>query len=306
MGPSNRKRGTPMNEIEVKACAKLNLSLDVLGRLDNGYHEMKMVMQTASLCDDVAVRLTDGGGITVQSNFGFLPRDGNNIAAKAAAAFFAAADMPGAGAAITLRKRIPVGAGLGGGSADAAAVLRALNALCGAPLGIPALEALGETLGSDVPFCVRGGTRLAVGRGERLLPAPGMPPCGIVICKPRFSIRTPDLFARIDSRRSRIHPDTDGLLCAMAAGDLPGLARRMYNVFEDVLPRSCSEIGAIKHALLDAGALGAVMTGTGSAVFGLFPDGEGAKTAAAALKARWRDSFAAAPVRETDAEEKEA
>ena len=273
-----------MNEIEVKAYAKLNLSLDVLGRLDNGYHEMKMVMQTASLCDDVAVRLTDGGGITVQSNFGFLPRDGNNIAAKAAAAFFAAADMPGAGAAITLRKRIPVGAGLGGGSADAAAVLRALNALCGAPLG----------------------TRLAVGRGELLLPAPEMPDCGIVICKPRFSIRTPDLFARIDSRRSRIHPDTDGLLDAMAAGDLPGLARRMYNVFEDVLPRKNSEIGAIKHALLDAGALGAVMTGTGSAVFGLFPDGAGAQTAAAALKARWRDSFAAAPVRETDVEEKEA
>ena len=255
-------------------------------------------MQTASLCDDVAIRLTDGGGITVQSNFGFLPRDGNNIAAKAAAAFFAAADMPGAGAAITLRKRIPVGAGLGGGSADAAAVLRGLNALCPAPLDGAALEALGETLGSDVPFCVRGGTRLAVGRGERLLPAPGMPPCGIVICKPRFSIRTPDLFARIDSRRSRIHPDTDGLLHAMAAGDLPGLARRMYNVFEDVLPRSCSEIGAIKHALLDAGALGAVMTGTGSAVFGLFPDLAAAEAAAGELKGRWRDCFAAEPVRE--------
>ena len=287
-----------MKEIEVKAFAKLNLSLDVLGKLPGGYHEMKMVMQTASLCDDVRIALQSGGGITVQSNFGFLPRDGSNIACKAAAAYFAAAGMEGAGADIVLHKRIPVGAGLGGGSADAAAVLRGLNALCGQPMDAGALEALGATLGSDVPFCVRGGTRLALGRGERLLPAPEMPACGIVICKPRFSIRTPELFAKIDGRRSRIHPDTDGLMNAMAEGDLDGLARRMYNVFEDVLPRRCSEIGTIKHALLDAGALGAVMSGTGSAVFGLFPDEEAARAAAEGLKARWRDCFAAVPVRE--------
>lgn len=289
-----------MNVIEVKAFAKLNLSLDVLGKLPDGYHEMKMVMQTASLCDEVRIALRPGGDITVQSNFGFLPRDGNNIAAKAAAAFFAAAGMADAGADITLRKRIPVGAGLGGGSADAAAVLRGLNALCGRPMDAAALETLGAGLGSDVPFCVRGGTRLAVGRGERLLPAPEMPACGVVICKPRFSIRTPDLFAKIDGRRSRIHPDTEGLLAAMEEGDLAGLARRMYNVFEDVLPRSSSEIGVIKHALLDAGALGAVMSGTGSAVFGLFPDTGTAESAAGELKRRWRDCFAAAPVRELE------
>ena len=289
-----------MNEIEVRAYAKLNLSLDVLGKLPGGYHEMKMVMQTASLCDEVRIALRDGGEIRVESNFGFLPRDGGNIAAKAAAAFFAATGRTGTGADITLRKRIPVGAGLGGGSADAAAVLRGLNELCGHPLDAAALEGLGEGLGSDVPFCVRGGTRLAVGRGEKLLPAPECPMCGIVICKPRFSIRTPELFAKIDSRRSRIHPDTDGLLAAMEAGDLPGLARRMYNVFEDVLPRTSSEIGVIKHALLDAGALGAVMTGTGSAVFGLFPDPAAAEAAADELAGRWRDCFAAQPVRELE------
>jgi len=289
-----------MNEIEVRAYAKLNLSLDVLGKLPGGYHEMKMVMQTASLCDEVRIALRDGGEIRVESNFGFLPRDGGNIAAKAAAAFFAATGRTGAGADITLHKRIPVGAGLGGGSADAAAVLRGLNELCGHPLDAAALEGLGAGLGSDVPFCVRGGTRLAVGRGEKLLPAPECPMCGIVICKPRFSIRTPELFARIDSRRSRIHPDTDGLLAAMEAGDLPGLARRMYNVFEDVLPRTSSEIGVIKHALLDAGALGAVMTGTGSAVFGLFPDPAAAEAAADELAGRWRDCFAAQPVRELE------
>ena len=287
-----------MNEITVKAWAKLNLSLDVLGKLADGYHEMKMVMQTASLSDDIRIELTGDGAVTAQSNFAFLPKDENNIAAKAAAAFFAAAELPGAGARITLRKRIPVGAGLGGGSADAAAVLRGLNELTGAKLDADALEALGAGLGSDVPFCIRGGTRLAVGRGERLLPAPEMPMCGIVICKPRFSIRTPELFARIDSRRSRVRPDTDGLLAAMAAGDTEGLARRMYNVFEDVLPRRCSEIGAIKSTLLDLGALGAVMSGTGSAVFGLFPAPEDAERAASALRAQYRECFAARPVRE--------
>ena len=287
-----------MNEITVKAWAKLNLSLDVLGKLADGYHEMKMVMQTASLSDDIRIELTGDGAVTAQSNFAFLPKDENNIAAKAAAAFFAAAELPGAGARITLRKRIPVGAGLGGGSADAAAVLRGLNELTGAKLDADALEALGAGLGSDVPFCIRGGTRLAVGRGERLLPAPEMTMCGIVICKPRFSIRTPELFARIDGRRSRVRPDTDGLLAAMAAGDTEGLARRMYNVFEDVLPRRCSEIGAIKSTLLDLGALGAVMSGTGSAVFGLFPAPEDADRAASALRAQYRECFAARPVRE--------
>ena len=291
-----------MDIIEVKAFAKLNLSLDVLGKQADGYHEMKMVMQTCSLSDDVRIVLTDGGASAVQSNFSFLPRDGKNIALKAAAAFFAAAGMKDAGAEITLRKRIPVGAGLGGGSADAAAVLRGLNTLCGAGMDAAELEALGAQLGSDVPFCVRGGTRLAVGKGEQLLPAPELPECGIVICKPRFSIRTPDLFAEIDGRRSRIHPDTEGLLSAMSAGDVEGTARRMYNVFEDVLPRRCSEIGVIKSALLDAGALGAVMSGTGSAVFGLFPDAASAECAAAELRGRWRECFAARPTRALDLE----
>lgn len=287
-----------MNSIEVRAYAKLNLSLDVLGRLPGGYHEMKMVMQTASLCDEIGITLNDSGEVTARTNFGFLPKDGRNIAVKAAKAFFAAAGMPEQGAEISLQKQIPVGAGLGGGSADAAAVLRGLNELTGAGFSAEALEALGEGLGSDVPFCVRGGTKLAVNRGEQLQSAPKMPDCGIVICKPHFSIRTPDLFARIDSRRSRIHPDTEGLLAAMTAGDLDGMARRMYNVFEDVLPRNCSEVGVIKHALLDAGALGAVMSGTGSAVFGVFPEAAAAEAAAAQLKKNYKECFSAVPVEE--------
>ena len=287
-----------MARTEEYAYAKLNLTLDVLGKLPGGYHEMRMVMQTVSL-RDCCVLDTGGaeGGVRVRSNFGFLPTDGKNIAVKAANAFFHAAGMePHPALTIRLQKRIPVGAGMAGGSADAAAVLRALNRLTGAGFSLRELEKLGESLGSDVPFCVSGGARLAEGRGEILSPLPPLPDCAIVICKPAFSIRTPDLFARIDTRRSTIRPDTDGMRAALAAGDLEGAARRMYNVFEDVLPSRCSEIHVIKERLLSAGALGAVMTGTGSAVFGVFSDRTAAETARERLAGSYRDCFLAAPV----------
>ena len=285
-----------MKSIEVKAYAKLNLSLDVLGQIEGGYHALRMVMQSASLCDEVTLELNGSGGVMLETNFSFLPSDGRNIAVRAAQLFFREAGMEGAGAHIHIEKRIPVGAGLGGGSADAAAVLRGLNALTGAALTSEHLAELGLRLGSDVPYCVGGGTMLAEGRGEALSPLPPLPDCGIVICKPSFSLRTPDLFARIDARRSRIHPDTEGLTAALREGDLPGIARRMYNVFEDVLPPRCGEIGDIKRALLDAGALGAVMTGTGSAVFGIFGDADAAGAARGRLGERYSECFSAVPV----------
>ncbi|MBR1658738.1 MAG: 4-(cytidine 5'-diphospho)-2-C-methyl-D-erythritol kinase [Oscillospiraceae bacterium] len=285
-----------MDTVYEKAYAKLNLSLDVLGRLPDGYHEMKMVMQSAGLWDDVTLRRNDSGQITLRSSFGFLPTDERNIAVRAARAFFDAAgqDMPGL--SIRLDKRIPVGAGLGGGSSDAAAVLRGLNRMFGAPFGVRELEKLGDGLGSDVPFCVAGGTALATGRGEILEPLPPLPDCGIVICKPAFSIRTPDLFARIDSRRNRARPDTAGITAALAEGSAEGVARRMYNVFEDVLPARCGEIAVIRKRLLDAGALGAAMSGTGSAVLGLFRDMDEAEQARAKLKKSYAECFTAPPV----------
>lgn len=285
-----------MDQLKIAAYAKINLSLDVLGRLPGGYHEMKMVMQTVSLCDDVQLAPAEDGGIRLETNFGFLPSDGRNIARKAAEAFFAAAGGGARGLRVRLEKRIPVGAGLGGGSADAAAVLRGLNQLHGGMFSRAKLLEIAAGLGSDVPFCLLGGTRLASGRGEKLEELPPLPSCGVVICKPGFSIRTPDLFAKIDGRRSRIRPDTEGLVRAVRAGDVNGVARRMYNVFEDVLPPKSGEVGVIKQKLLSAGALGAVMSGTGSAVFGLFPDRAGAEAAAAALREDYRDCFAAVPV----------
>lgn len=155
---------------------------------------------------------------------------------------------------IRLHKRIPVCAGLGGGSSDAAAVLRALNRLTGADFSRAQLEELGALVGSDVPYCVAGGTMLAEGRGERLTPVTPMPHLPVVICKPDFPISTPELFHRVDARTSRCRPDTEGICAALADGDMPKLARRMYNVFEDVLTRREGEIAAIKSRLLDGGA----------------------------------------------------
>jgi 4-diphosphocytidyl-2-C-methyl-D-erythritol kinase len=274
-----------------RAFAKLNLSLDVLGTLEDGYHDLLMVMQSASLCDELRVTLTDDGMFRALANLSYLPRDERNIAVKAARAFLQAAGLPGAGAEIEIMKRIPVGAGLGGGSSDASAVLRALNRLTGANLDTKALETIAASVGSDVPFCVAGGTALARGRGELLTPLPALPPCFLVICKPSFSISTPELFSRIDNRASPIRPDTDGLIRCLETGDIRGVARRMYNVFEDVLPRQCGEIMAIKGKLLDRNALGVTMTGTGSAVIGLFSDEETALGAYRALASEYKDCF---------------
>lgn len=282
--------------IKERAYAKINISLDVLGLLPNGYHEMAMVMQSVGLWDDVEIEPNSSGLIRCQSGVDYLPSDEGNIAVGAAKVFFEAAGMDSAGAEIRLTKRIPICAGLGGGSSDGAAVLRGLNRHFGERFSRPELEALAAKVGSDIPFCVAGGTQLATGTGTSLEPLPPMPPCGIVICKPPFAIRTPELFAKIDSRRSRLRPDTAGILAALEMGDVHGIARRMYNVFEDVLPRSAGEIARLKGLLLSHGALGSVMTGTGSALFGIFEDFDAAERAYNALKGEDCEIFLAAPV----------
>ena len=273
-----------MPALDVLAYAKLNLSLDVLGRRADGYHEMRMVMQTASLCDRLRLETGTGRPLSMRSSLGFLPADGRNLAAAAALRLAEETGTDWGGLSITLDKAIPVCAGLAGGSADAAAVLRGLNTLAGLSLPPERLEAVGAKVGSDVPYCVRGGTVLAEGRGELLTDLPPLPPCHVVVCKPAFSVPTPELFARLDKVRIRCRPDTAGLLSALEAGDLAGVARRMYNVFEDALPpRRGAEIQRLKTELIQQGALGACMSGTGSAVFGLFDCGEAAQLARDAL-----------------------
>lgn len=283
--------------MQVQAYAKLNLSLDVLSRRDDGYHDMCMVMQTISLCDTISIEEEPEEGIRVSTNLRFLPNDERNLAVIAAKKFWEVNCCKGKGLSIKIDKQIPVCAGMGGGSSDAAAVLRALNTLSGDLIPLDQLAQIGEKVGSDVPYCVIGGTALAEGKGERLTRLPALPDCSIVVCKPGFSVSTPELFGCIDCRRIRCRPDTEGIVSALHTGDLPGVARRMYNVFEDVLPdRKRAEIDQIKHELVSEGALGAVMSGTGPTVFGIFDVESKAHNAYSVLKDQYCDTFFAKPV----------
>ncbi|MPM53866.1 4-diphosphocytidyl-2-C-methyl-D-erythritol kinase [bioreactor metagenome] len=282
--------------MEISAHGKLNLTLDVLRRREDGYHDLRMIMQSVELCDTITLQPAAESGIQVTTNLSFLPADGRNLAAIAAERFRSAAGKGPEGLAIQIYKRIPVCAGMGGGSSDAAAVLRALNELTGAGLSPEELARLGQSVGSDVPYCVLGGTALAEGRGEVLTPLPPLPDCRIVLCKPRFSISTPELFSRICCGKIRCRPDTAGVIAALEAGDLTGVARRLYNVFEDVLPvRLAGEITAIKQTMQGCGALGAAMSGTGPTVFGLFARERGAEQAAELLRRTYSEVFLTRP-----------
>ena len=278
------------------AWAKLNLTLDILGKRPDGYHEMRMVMQSIDLRDTVTLREETAPGIRVASSCRFLPCDETNIAAKAILRFFEATGLPCPGFSVRLDKEIPVCAGMAGGSSDGAAVLRLLRREYCPALPQEALEAIAARVGSDVPYCVRGGTALAEGRGECLTDLPPLPNCFLVVCKPPFPISTPELFAQVRTRRLRCHPDTAGMLAALAAGDLAGVAHRLYNVFEDVLPRHYTQVFEIKRALLDCGAMAASMSGSGPTVFGLFGNKAAAESAREALLPAFPQTFLCRPV----------
>lgn len=281
-----------MNSLTLTAPAKLNLTLDVLGRREDGYHEMKMVMQSVSLRDELTLTTEPGEGIALTTNLGFLPLDGRNLAAAAALRLQEVTGADWGRLTIELNKQIPVCAGLAGGSSDAAAVLRGLNQLCTLGLSPEELAKVGEKVGSDVPYCVLGGTALAQGRGEVITPLKALPECYVVLAKPGFPISTPELFAQLDTRRPRCHPDTAGVLKALEEGDLPGVARRMFNVFEEVLPsRKRARVEELKAELLRCGALGASMSGTGPTVFGLFGGEEEARRAQERLKSVCQEVF---------------
>ncbi len=276
----------------VLAPAKLNLTLDVLGKRPDGYHDLRMVMQSVELADRIELETGTGRGLEVRTDLSFLPNNEKNLAAAAALKLQERSGKRADGLSIAIEKRVPVCAGMGGGSSDAAAVLRALNEGLGVGLSRMELAALGMEVGSDVPYCVLGGTALAEGRGERLTPLPALPRCHVVICKPAFSISTPELFRAVDGVKLRCRPDTEGAIAALRDGDLAGVARRMYNVFADVLPaRQGAEVAEIRTALVNYGALGASMSGTGPTVFGLFDREDLAREAWEGLRALYRDTF---------------
>lgn len=274
-----------------KAWAKLNLSLDILGKRPDGYHDLRMVMQSVLLCDTITLSPNATGEHRLTTDLSFLPRDGSNIALKAVDRFCRETGLQCPGLDIHIQKRIPVCAGMAGGSSDGAAVLRLLRRLYAPEMSREQLEAIGALVGSDVPYCIRGGTALAQGRGEVLEDLAALPPCWFVICKPAFSISTPELFSRVKVKQLRCHPDTPGMIQAMEAQDLEGVARRLYNVFEDVLTRKHAQVFEIKSQLLELGAMASSMTGSGPTVFGMFRDEEKARDAAQVMGRTFPHTF---------------
>lgn len=259
--------------IAVNAPAKINLSLDILGRRYDGYHFMKTLMQTVDLYDTVSLQRREEAGIALSCTEQALPCDETNLAYKAAVRFFAYAEQAGVegigedGLAIEIEKRIPWQAGLAGGSADAAAVLVGLNELYECGFTEEQLCAIGTQIGADVPFCIVGGTLLAEGIGEILTPLPALANCTIVLAKPEHGINTAEAFASYDSAPARERPDTDSLISTIVTGNIAEMAGLMRNVLE---PPDDTDTQAIKAVMREFDALGAMMTGSGSAVFGIF------------------------------------
>ncbi len=285
-----------MTTLSEKAYAKINLTLDVLGKREDGYHDLKSVMQTVSLYDEVELDIETGSPWQLACDREDIPCDERNLAWKAAKLYCNALGKDPRGISIRIRKNIPSGAGMAGGSADAAAVLRILNRFYGEPLSLEELAALSSGIGSDIPFCVMGGTRMCEGRGEVMRRLPDCPKCVILGCKPEFSVSTPVLFRKIDSVEIMLHPDHDAMEAAIAAGNLQAIAREIYNVFDPVVAQEHPEIGQIKAISLEYGAIAAQMTGSGSVVFALMPDQESAEKAMNILKQTYSQVFIAEPV----------
>ena len=278
------------------AFAKLNLTLDVLGKREDGYHDLKSVMQTISIRDDIEIDVGTGKPWKLLCSREDIPTDERNLAWKAAKVFCDTAKKDPNGLEIRITKRIPSGAGMGGGSADAAAVLRALNRHYGNPFSILALAELGAEVGSDVPFCVVCGTAMVEGRGERLRKLPDMPDCIFVVCKSDFSVSTPELYAKIDTVSIAKHPDNAAMESALLAGDLGKVCENVYNVFDPVVTQDHLELNYIKSLFHQYGAVTYQMTGSGSAVFAIVSEFEVAAVICSMLRENYPEIFIAKPV----------
>ena len=278
------------------AFAKINLTLDVTGKRPDGYHDIKSVMQTISIRDDIEIDLDTGKPWVLRCSDESIPTDSRNLAWKAAEAFFRVTGKDPNGIEIRIHKRIPVEAGLGGGSADAAAVLRALNRHYENPLSILALAELGGQVGSDVPFCVLCGTAMVEGRGERLLKLPDLPDCFFVVCKPQFSSSTKALYEKLDSCAIARRPDNQAMESALLAGDLEKIAQNIWNVFDPVVTEDHLELNYIKSIFNSYGSIAQQMTGSGSAVFALVTEFEYAAVICNMLKENYPQVFIAKPI----------
>lgn len=275
-----------MDKIQLKALAKINLGLDVLRRREDGYHEVKMIMQTIGLHDDLEIRKTKTPGIQVKTNLYYLPTNENNLVYKAAKLLMDEFQIQD-GMSIQLKKRIPVAAGMAGGSSDGAAVLWGINQMYGLGLSMQALMERGVRLGADVPYCIQRGTALAEGIGEKLSVLPPMPKCTILIAKPGISVSTKFVYENLHANdlKPEQHPDVDSMIEAMRQKDLGLLCSRMGNVLETVTIPAYPVINEIKRTMMDNGAIGSMMSGSGPTVFGIFDSPAAAKQAMKAVRA---------------------
>lgn len=273
-----------MEQIVKKGYAKINPGLDVLRRREDGYHELRMIMQTVDIYDEVTIRRTEAG-IVLTCDTALLPCDDGNIIYRAAKLMTEEYSLPG-GMEIQLCKRIPMAAGMAGGSADAAATLHGINELYGLGATTERLCELGVKLGADVPYCICGGTMLAEGIGEKLTKLPAMPECVLVVAKPDFDVSTKYVYENLHANSLREHPDIDGMVAAIRNHDLQAVAACMENVLENVSVKKYPAIGELKELMKTYGALNAVMSGSGPSVFGIFTDGEAAQRCAEAIRDR--------------------
>lgn len=268
----------------IQAYGKVNLGLDVVRRLPNGYHEVKMVMQSVSVYDELTIEKVEGIGITLTSNVPGLPCDDSNLIVKAAKLFMESIGQK-FGVKIHLEKHIPMAAGMAGGSADAAGCFCGLNALMGNPLSIDECKEQGVKIGADVPFCMEGGTQLSEGIGEVLTRLPDYESPYILIAKPDIDVSTKYVYENLHVDTLKVHPDIDGMVAAIRSGDQAGVLQCMDNVLQTVTESQYTVIGELKQMMLQAGAQNSMMSGSGPTVFGIFTSGETLEQAYQTVKA---------------------
>ncbi len=272
--------------MKLKAYAKINLTLDIVGKREDGFHLLDTVMQSVSLWDDVELTPAKEPGIRLRCDRNYLPTNTKNTACKAADLFFSHCGIKNAGLEISLKKRIPTRAGMGGGSADAATVLLGMNRLYRTDLKLSALLELGAKVGADVPFCIQGGTCRCKGTGELIEPASPMPNCFLVICKPPAGMSTPKAYALLDTFPPSRSMATPKMLEALKSGSLRDIGKSLANRFDETM--KLIQVKEIKKVMSSAGALGTMMTGSGSAVYGIFQDRKSAENCRELLVSRGR------------------
>ena len=271
-----------MDKCIKKAYAKINLGLDVVDRLENGYHLVKMIMQMVGIYDVLTLEKTSSG-IVVTTDNGELPTDENNLIYKSAKLMMDKYQIR-EGVKIHLEKNIPIAAGMAGGSTDAAATFKGMNELFGCGASEEDLRELGVKVGADVPYCIMGGTALAEGIGEKLSKLPSPPPCFLLVAKPDINVSTKYVYEHLDAEGVSHHPDIDGMIQAIQDQDLQGIVKRLENVLENVTVKKYPVIQEIKDAMIDMGAEGSLMSGSGPTVFGIFTEEEKAKAALKVLE----------------------